>query len=270
VITPENSTDTLFNTCLFAAQCAGKYVYNRFNQAVTVDYKGKTNLVTQVDHKAEEMIISIIRDVFPDHRILAEESPELVSDSPYRWIIDPLDGTTNFVHGVPIFSVSIAVEYQNEVYMGVVYDPCRQELFSAIKGHGAYLNKEAIRVSATPSLIKSLTATGFPYETDAIFDANMKIFRAVYKKSQGVRRGGSAALDLCYVAAGRFDGFWEFSLNPWDVAAGALLIMEAGGKVEDVYGQPFSIQNASRIVATNGKIHCELKQLIENIYHKEK
>lgn len=256
------SMEQLFNTALLAAQSAGHYIYSHLHETVTVNYKGETNLVTQVDRKAEEMIISIIREAFPEHRILAEESPALVSDSPYRWIIDPLDGTTNFVHGVPIFSVSIALEYGGELLLGVVYDPCRKEIFSAIRGQGAYVNKEPIRVSATPTLIQSLTATGFPYENGAVFDANMQIFSEVYRRSQGVRRAGSAALDICYVASGRFDGFWEFSLNPWDVAAGALIVLEAGGRVEDFNGGQFCTENASRIIATNGLIHTELLNII--------
>ena len=220
-------------------------------------------MVTQVDREAERIIISQIHDQFPDHRILAEETDEIVGDSLYRWIIDPLDGTTNFVHGVPIFAVSIAVEFHGEIIVGVVFDPNRNELFSAIKNGGAFLNKKRIEVSNAPSLSKSLTATGFPYITDKVFDLNMKIFQTVYKKCQGVRRAGSAALDLCYVAAGRFDGFWELGLNPWDVSAGALIVQEAGGTVSDFSGKKFKSDNVSQIIATNGKIHSELLATIQ-------
>jgi len=266
----DNMLEEIFNLSLVAAQTAGKYIYSQFDRELHIDYKGRTNMVTQVDREAESRIITLIQNNFPDHRILAEESQAVKSASPYRWIIDPLDGTTNFIHGFPVFAVSIAVEFNGEIITGVVYDPSRNELFSAIKNGGAYLNKRPIKVSGAQTLSESLTATGFPYETDAIFELNMEIFHSVYRKCRGVRRAGSAALDMCYIAAGRFDGFWELGLNPWDISAGALIIQEAGGIVGDFSGRNFTPDNAAQIIATNGKIHTELLGIIQDTLSKFK
>ena len=259
------SIKILLQTAIIATQVAGKYISSQFENDLFVDFKGPSNMVTQVDREAERMIISLVHDQFPDHRILAEETDEIIGNSPYRWIIDPLDGTTNFVHGVPIFAVSIAVEFNSEIIIGVVFDPTRNELFSALKNGGAFLNEKQIKVSQIKTLSESITATGFPYETDSVFENNMEIFRAVYRKCQGVRRAGSAALDVCYVAAGRFDGFWEFGLNPWDVSAGALIVQEAGGQVGDYNGMKFKSDNVSQIIASNGKIHSELLTIIQKV-----
>ncbi|RKY58418.1 MAG: inositol monophosphatase [Candidatus Neomarinimicrobiota bacterium] len=252
----------LFQTALIAAQSAGKLIKHSSHNILHIDKKGRVNLVTEVDRRSEELIISIIHDSFPEHRILAEETDEIVGNSPYRWIIDPLDGTTNFVHGFPVYAVSIAVEFNGKIIIGVVFDPNRNELFSAIEDTGAFLNNKRLNVSQNKALSDSLTATGFPYETGTAFEINMKIFKSVYEVSQGIRRAGSAALDLCYVAAGRFDGFWEFGLNPWDVAAGALIVKEAGGTVTCFRGNQFQTDKASEIIATNGRIHNELLQII--------
>jgi len=255
----------IFQTVLIAAQSAGQFIMENVNKAIKINFKGRVNVVTDIDRGAEEIIISMIRESFPDHHILAEETPAINTSSPFKWIIDPLDGTTNFIHGLPIFAVSIAVEFDGEIIVGVVYDPTRNELFSAIKNAGAFLNEKQIKVSQIKTLSESLTATGFPYETDSVFENNMEIFRAVYRKCQGVRRAGSAALDVCYVAAGRFDGFWEFGLNPWDVSAGALIVQEAGGQVGDYNGMKFSSDNVSQIIASNGKIHSELLTIIQKV-----
>ena len=260
----------IFQTAIVAAQSAGKLIINQLHKQYNVDFKSSVNMVTQVDRDAEKLIISIIHNVYPDHRILAEETNEIKGNSPYRWIIDPLDGTTNFVHGFPVFAISIAVEYKGEIIVGVVYDPNRNELFSAVKNGGAFLNKKQIKVSDTKALLASLTATGFPYETGTLFELNMEIFRSIYTKCQGVRRAGSAALDMCYVASGRFDGFWEFGLNPWDISAGALIVQEAGGIVGDFNGNEFKSDNTSQIIATNGTIHEELLKIIQQTLLKSK
>jgi len=251
----------LFNTALVAAQSAGSFIRNNAEKALTIDFKGRANVVTDIDRGAEEIIISMILESFPDHQILAEETPAINTSYPFRWIIDPLDGTTNFIHRFPVFAVSIAVEYMNDIVIGVVYDPMRDELFSAIKNNGAFLNKNPIKVSTVNKLSESLLATGFPYELQSNFNLNMDIFREMYRNSQGVRRLGSAALDLCYTACGRLDGFWEFDLNPWDVAAGALIVSEAGGKLSDFSGKDFSIYDR-QVLATNGIIESKMLEIL--------
>jgi myo-inositol-1(or 4)-monophosphatase len=256
-----NLLKDLFNTALVAAQSAGSFIKNNADKALTIDFKGRANVVTDIDRGAEKIIISMILESFPDHQILAEETPAVNTPSPFRWIIDPLDGTTNFVHRFPVFAVSIAVEYMNDIVIGVVYDPMRDELFSAIKNNGAFLNKNPIRVSTVEKLSESLLATGFPYELQSNFNLNMDIFREMYRNSQGVRRLGSAALDLCYTACGRLDGFWEFDLSPWDVAAGILIVSEAGGKLSDFSGNNFSIYG-KQVLATNGIIESEMLKIL--------
>ncbi|MBL7067613.1 MAG: inositol monophosphatase [Candidatus Marinimicrobia bacterium] len=251
----------IFQTAIVAAQSAGQFIMENVDKAIEINYKGRANVVTEVDRGAEEIIISMIKDRFPDHQILAEETPAINTSSPFKWIIDPLDGTTNFIHGFPVFSVSIAVEYNSNVIIGIVYDPVRKELFSAIKSRGAFLNRKLIKVSNIKTLSESLLATGFPYELQSSFNLNMDIFREMYQKSQGVRRVGSAALDLCYTACGRFDGFWEFDLNPWDVAAGSLIVEEAGGKLSNFSGKDFSIYG-KQVLATNGLIESEMLEIL--------
>ena len=260
----------IFQTAIVAAQSAGQFIMENVDKAIEINYKGRANVVTEVDRGAEEIIISMIKDRFPDHQILAEETPAINTSSPFKWIIDPLDGTTNFIHGLPAFAVSIAVEYNSDVIIGVVYDPSRKELFSAIKNRGSFLNRKQIKVSNIKTLSESLLATGFPYELQYNFNLNMDIFRKMYQKSQGVRRIGSAVLDLCYTACGRFDGFWEFDLNPWDVAAGALIVQEAWGMVGGFNGSKFRSDNASQIIATNGRIHAELLKIIHQTLSKSK
>jgi myo-inositol-1(or 4)-monophosphatase len=220
-------------------------------------FKGRVDMVTKVDLEAEKIILDKIRDNFPDHNIITEESKNKETASPYRWIIDPLDGTTNFVHSFPFVSVSIALEYNEELALGVVNNPFMKEYFFAEKGTGAYLNGEKITVSNNKKLKDTILATGFPYDLAKNFDRNMELFSKIYRKTQGIRRAGSAAIDLCYVACGRFDGFWEFALNPWDVAAGALMVQEAGGKLSDFSDKKLNIFKGE-IMATNGLIHREL------------
>lgn len=220
-----------------------------------VRHKQTINLVTDADHAAEQCIIDRIRSIHPRHRFLAEERGRVEeSRSPYRWIIDPLDGTTNFAHGYPAFCVSIGLEREARCVLGVVYDPTRDELFTAMDRGGAYLNGTAIHVSATSSLDHSLLVTGFAYDIRETPRNNLDHFARFALKAQGLRRTGSAALDLCYVAAGRFDGFWEVRLNPWDMAAGAVLVREAGGRLTDFHGADLSIYG-QELVASNGHIH---------------
>ena len=216
-----------------------------------------TDLVTEIDKQAERTIKEDILTNFPDHGILAEESGKISSDSIYQWVIDPLDGTTNFVHGLAPFCVSIALMKDNEPILGVISELPAGNLFWAERNEGAYCNGEPIHVSTTRSVTDALLITGFPYEHDFRWVTNMKLFKEFTNISQGVRRLGSAAADLCYVACGKADGFWEIGLQPWDSAAGVLLIMEAGGKVSCMDGKPFTIHD-QHLLATNGYLHKEM------------
>ncbi len=236
------------------ARKAGDWLKKRLGEEHTVDYKGVINIVTEADRQSEEMIVSAILDRYPDHDILAEEADRVPKGSPYRWIIDPLDGTTNYAHGYPVFCVSIALEENGIVRHGVVYNPILEEMFYACRGEGAFLNGRPLRVSGTKDLSRSLLATGFPYDIRDNSDNNMNYFQVMARSAQAVRRAGSAALDMAYVAAGRFDGFWELRLMPWDTAAGWLLVVEAGGQVTNLSGAPFSLK-APHILASNGRIH---------------
>ena len=253
--------EELKRIALKAVREAGAILMKYFGKAQSIDYKGEINLVTEVDRQSEEAILSIIKDSYPDHRILAEETGDSGESSSFKWIIDPLDGTTNYAHGYPCFSVSLAIEQEGEVIYGAVYDPVREELFIAEKGKGAYLNGKALKVSSTQNLNHSLLCTGFPYDVRDDINGNLINFRSFLLKAQAVRRDGSAALDLCHTAAGRFDGFWEQKLFPWDVAAGSLLVIEAGGKLTNFKGENFSIYT-KEIVASNGIIH---HQMIETL-----
>ena len=216
----------------------------------TVGYKGEVDLVTEYDKRSERLIVEAIGQRFPEHTILAEEGGTGGSDPQHRWIIDPLDGTTNFAHGYPVCCVSVAYEHQGELAVGVVYDPFRDELFRAVRGDGAWLNDLPLRVSATPDLAHSLLATGFPYNRSAL-DPVLAQWGRLIRLSQAVRRDGAAALNLCYVAAGRFDGFWEGTLQAWDAAAGVMIVREAGGSVTDYHGAPWTLKERS-IIAVNG------------------
>lgn len=240
-----------------SAKSAGLIIRKGLGGKFSVEHKGRVDLVTDIDKSAEEAIKLRISKAFPEHQILAEESELTHRESDFRWIIDPLDGTTNFTHGYPVFSVSIALEYQGKVILGLIYDPMREELFSAIRGKGAFLNDAQIRVSATESLLNSLLATGFPYVQDEKFHLNFEHFKTLYMQCQGIRRGGSAALDLAYVACGRFDGYWEYNLKPWDCAAGALIVEEAGGIVTQSNGDDHS-PYIPDICVSNGLIHADL------------
>lgn len=249
-----------------AALKGGEILIEHRGKVRNIGYKDEVNLVTEVDRISEEAILRILKENFPGHAILTEESEEFIpeskkSKSMYRWVIDPLDGTTNYAHGYPCFCSSIALEQEGKVVLGVVYDPLRDELFSAEKAKGAYLNGKRISVSSTGRLIRSLLATGFTYDIKRD-QRNLKHFRNFILSSQAIRRDGSAALDLCYLGAGRFDGFWELKLSAWDVAAGALIVEEAGGKVTDFRGGKFSIYSRE-ILASNGRIHQEMIRILQ-------
>jgi myo-inositol-1(or 4)-monophosphatase len=235
------------------AREAGALLMDFFHQHVKIEYKGEVDLVTVADRQSEALILQRIRARWPSHDILGEEGGLHDQGSEYRWYVDPLDGTTNFAHGYPVFCVSLAVEHKGKRIAGVVYDPTRDELFSAELGAGAYLNGERIHVSKTANLAESLVATGFPSHKRHK-NPNIFFYHQITLRTHGVRRAGSAALDLCSVACGRFDGFWEFNLNPWDTAAGVLIVEEAGGIVGDFRGGPFDI-GSRETLASNGLVH---------------
>jgi len=245
-----------------AALKAGKILRENIGGTRQITYKGDINLVTEMDMRSEREVVRILRAAFPDHGIVAEEGTDIRNGSGFTWIIDPLDGTTNYAHGYPCFSVSIALEQEGTIMAGVVYDPMREELFSAQKGQGAFLNEKKISVSVTDTLLKSLLATGFPYDRKVSEKNNMNYFRDLLMASQEVRRDGSAALDLCSVASGRFDGFWELKLKPWDVAAGSLVVTEAGGMVTDLSGKKVDL-HAEEILASNGRIHQQMVKIFQ-------
>ena len=238
-----------------AARLGGAVLQEQARRGFNVEHKDAVNLVTDADRHAEETIVEVIRAAYPDHRILAEEGGAHVAGaSDYQWVIDPLDGTTNFAHGFPAYCVSIGLEYQGRCILGVVFDPTRGELYLGAEGEGATLNGTPLRVSSTGLLNTALLVTGFAYDIRESSNNNLDHFSRFSLRAQGVRRTGTAALDLCYVAAGRFDGFWELQLAPWDVAAGTLLVREAGGIVTDIAGSHDVIKHGS-IVAGNPVMH---------------
>ena len=257
-------TAGLVSTMESIAREAGGLLMEHFHRHVKIEYKGDVDLVTIADRQSEALIRDRIRNRYPAHDVLGEEGTRIETGSDYKWYVDPLDGTTNFAHGYPVFCVSLAVENQGTRIAGVVYDPTRDELFAAEKGRGAYLNGQPIGVSSTPKLAESLVATGFPSHKRHQ-NPNIYFYHQITLRSHGVRRAGSAALDLCNVAAGRYDAFWEFNLNPWDTAAGVLMVEEAGGRVTDFSGRAFQI--ASReTVASNGWVHDALISEFQAIF----
>lgn len=243
------------------ARDAGGLLRDRLGTRLDVTHKGAIDLVTDVDLASEQLIRDAIATHYPRHQVLAEEGGLAETSSDYRWIIDPLDGTTNFAHGFPVFCVSIALEHRGETILGVVCDPMREELFACERGGRAVLNNKPIRVSSTKDLSFSMVATGFPYDVRTSKADNLDHWANFAKNAQALRRCGSAALDLCYVACGRFDGFWELSLNSWDMAAGALMVTEAGGRITDFGGGRFSIYKPE-VIASNGLIHDSMIQVI--------
>lgn len=253
-----------------AALAAGKFVRSRVGKITKISYKGQINLVTDIDRKSEALIAKRLKSNFPEIPILAEEAVGRGTREPlscgYKWVVDPLDGTTNFAHGFPFFCVSIALEKKGSSILGIVYDPVREELFCAQKDKGAFLNARRIRVSKTSRLSKALLATGFAYGFKNAVDSNIENFISFMMASQAVRRAGSAALDLCYVACGRFDGFWELDLNPWDTAAAALIVTEAGGRVSRFSGKKFSHYH-KEILASNSRVHSQMIGVLRNAKH---
>lgn len=239
-----------------AARAAGEALRDGFGEERTLRYKGEVDIVTEMDERAERMISEILGRAYPDYGMLAEESGALAGKGDSRWIVDPLDGTTNYAHGLPIFAVSIALERAGEVACGVVYDPMRRELYAAERGAGATLNGRPIRASGTDELIRALIVTGFPYDRDEI-PAAVDVFGRFATLTRSIRRLGSAALDLCYVAAGRLDGYYECGVWAWDIAAGSLILEEAGGRITDYRGERPALESRE-IVASNGPLHDAL------------
>jgi len=246
------------------ARKAGALLMERFSRSHRIDYKGEIDLVTEADRMSEELLITEIGRRFPDHDILSEETVATEKGSHCRWVIDPLDGTTNYAHGFPLFCVSIAFEKDGRIVTGVVYNPVSDELFAAGRGEGAFCNGSRITVSGTTKIAESLLATGFPYDIRTSPENNINYFSEMILRARGIRRAGSAALDLAYTAAGRFDGFWELKLHPWDTAAGWLLVREAGGTVTDISGGSFRL-DAPGIVASNGRVHDQMIRILSGV-----
>ncbi len=255
------------------AKEAGALIREFFLRGVETEYKGDVDLVTVADRTSEKLIVERLQEVFPAHGIYGEEGTRDGIDREYRWYVDPLDGTTNFTHGFPVFAVSMGLEYRpaglqagedGTLIAGVIYDPMRDELFVTEKGKGAYLNGSPIHVSAVDTLGEALLATGFP-SRKRHENPNIHLYQEITLRSHGVRRAGSAALDLAYTACGRFDGYWEFNLNPWDTAAGALLVVEAGGTMSGFEGTAFRL-DSREVLATNGHIEREVTQLFANMF----
>ena len=240
------------------ARQAGQILYNGYEQDHQVNYKGVIDLVTEIDQQSETFLIGEVQRQFPGHRILAEEGGAFAGEEEHLWLIDPLDGTVNYAHGVPVFCVSIAYAYQKQVTLAAVYDPLRNELFTAERGKGAWLNGRSLQVSKVADLQRSLLVTGFPYDTWNTPRNNFDYFTKLAKLTQGVRRLGSAALDLCYVGAGRFDGYWELSVKAWDVAAAGLVASEAGATVTGVDGQPDYLEPPQSVLAANPLLYAKL------------
>ena len=253
---------------LKAADAAGAILTSKLGKLSHIDYKGAFNIVTEADKESEAEVIRLIREEFPDHQILGEESGAHKSSSKCRWLIDPLDGTTNYAHAYPFFCVSIGFEEDGKMKFGAVFNPVSKELFQAELGSGAFLNGQKIQVSKVKTISESLLATGFPADSENTKFPNMTEFYKLTNLCHGVRRDGSAALDLSFVACGRSEGFWEFKLSPWDLAAGTLILEEAGGKVTSPCGGEFDI-NSGHVLATNGLIHDELISVLDSCHENK-
>jgi myo-inositol-1(or 4)-monophosphatase len=258
----------MLNIAIRAAHRAGDFIVRKINKLpdLQVEVKARNDFVSEVDREAEARIIEDLLKSYPDHGIVAEESGKIEGEGEYRWIIDPLDGTTNYLHGFPQYAVSIACEHRGRLAHGVIYDPFKQELFAASRGDGATLNNRRIRVSKIKSVEGALIGTGFPFKNPADLDEFLQLFSAFFKSASDMRRAGSAALDLAYVAAGRLDGFWESGLNAWDMAAGALIVREAGGIVTDYQGDEKFLENG-QVVAGNPRILADMLRTISR-HHK--
>jgi len=259
---PATPLDPLFlATAVEAVVRAGELQIAKFGTGVRIDKKGAIDLVTEVDVEVERMFRAMVAERFPDHDVLAEEFDTKPTGARHRWVFDPLDGTTNFAHGVPIFCASLALEIDGEAVIGAVYDPNREELFTAEIGEGARLNGRRLRVSTNATVLDSMLVTGFPYHVQQNPDELVKVFGQVLRHARAVRRLGSAAIDLCWVAAGRMEGFWEADLKPWDTRAAALILQEAGGRVTAMDGGPWRPENGD-ILGTNSLIHDEVLQIL--------
>ena len=252
-------------TAIEIAREAGGLLANFFERRVPFELKGDFDLVTEADRASEKLVVERLRSHYPSHGIVAEEGGGHESASEFRWYVDPLDGTTNFAHGFPMFNVTLGLERGNEIVAGVVYDPIRGEMFTAELGSGAWLNNRRIRVSKAERLADSLASTGFP-SRKRHQSVNIHFYHQMAMASHGVRRTGSAAIDLAYAACGRLDTFWEFGLNPWDMAAGVLLVSEAGGRVSDMKGAAHNVRSSKHILADNGLIHDEVLGLFDEIF----
>jgi myo-inositol-1(or 4)-monophosphatase len=251
------------NAAVEIAREAGALLEELSTQPLDINYKRRADLVTVADRRSEALIVGRLRERFPDHAIVAEEGGNHRASSDYCWYVDPLDGTTNYAHGFPVYCVTLGLAYRSQVIAGVVYDPTRNDLYTAERGAGAFLNSRPLRVSATEKLGESLVATGFPpFATN--HDLNVQFYFRFTELSHGIRRAGSAALDLCSVAAGRFEGFWELKLNPWDKAAGVLMVTEAGGRVTDVRGGAFNLLGDD-VFASNGLVHEQMLEVFAGI-----
>lgn len=248
------------------ARRAGQILRAGYGQQHEIAYKGEADLVTEVDHASEALLLGEIMGQFPEHRILSEETGEHNGDAEHVWYIDPLDGTLNYAHGMQTFCVSIAYEHAGHLQLAAVYDPMADEMFSAERGQGAWLNGARIQVTNPPSLRESLLVTGFPYDVRTSPRNNFAEFQAFSLRSQGVRRLGSAALDLCYVAAGRLDGYWQLKLSAWDLAAGALLVQEAGGVASGVLGQAEFLAQQNGILAASPALHAEMLAVLKEVH----
>jgi myo-inositol-1(or 4)-monophosphatase len=257
----------LLKTAVTAARLAGDIIIKNLGHLSEGDIQSKKafDFVTKVDRWSEAVIVQTIRDKYPTHSFLAEETLRQAETDSYRWIIDPLDGTTNYIHSYPVFSVSIALEYKGEIMVGVVFDPLKDELFHGIRGEGAFLNNSPIRVTEINLLSNSLIATGFPFRKKDLVDLYLQAFKSIFYEVSDLRRAGSAAIDLAYVAAGRFEGFFELSLGPWDIAAGSLLIQEAGGCITD-FGGGKDYLSTGNVVAGNKDVHGEILEKIKKVF----
>jgi len=260
----------MINIAIEAAKSASKILINNFGKISSEDIKekNKNDFLTFVDEQSEITIIKILQDRFPDHSIFAEESGLKKLNSDFEWIIDPLDGTKNYISGIPVFSISIALRHLDQIQLGVVLDPVRNELFHAQRGEGAFLNGKKIQVSNRENLEECLLATGFPFKQKQSLPTYVRCFQDIFQHCSGIRRMGSAAIDLAYVAAGRFEGFWELGLSPWDMAAGSIIIEEAGGKISDFWGENSHL-TSGYVAATNGHIHSDLIQIIQKHFSKK-
>ena len=263
-MTKNNELIHLYHNAVDISKAAGDFIKRNASESLKIDYKGRANMVTQIDKQSEQLIRDAISERYPEHQILGEESADKATDSKVKWIVDPVDGTTNFIHNHHMVAVSIGIAIDDEMMIGVVNCPFLNEIFTAIKNQGAYLNGRKIQVSTVNSMENGLFGTGFPYELNDHFYKNMEIFKKIYENSQGVRRGGSAAIDMCYTACGRFDGFWEFDLNPWDIAAGSLIIQEAECQICNFSGQAFDLYDGE-VLATNRNLQEPMLKMINEI-----